>query len=413
MVKILIMDDNENKRNMLRSLLQDECKIAYENIEEAVSVNSGRTHMCNKVYDLVIIDLVMPNYDNEENNREDAPRFIDEIYSNPSIKIPNQIIGFTAYADEFEEMKKRFEDKLWYLVHYEEGRIDWKMKVKNKVFHLLRNKDELLKSIQIQNKYEIGIVCALQPEYDQLLIAFGDNWETKEIDSFPLPFNVKKVTTAYGKTIRICAVVVGKAGMVATGIIATSMCNVFHVDKLFMTGFAAGVHYDDIRLGDIVVAKCVQDYSAGKLIKDENNGEFKLLKELQIVSGSEKLLNMASAIATNKKIMKSIGDKMEKKNVLEGRDKPQAFLSPTVCGPFVVASGEAIENIKEIADRKLQALDMEGFGLYLAAHYNKCECLWIKGISDFADTHKGDKFHTHCAYASALFLYNLIKESKV
>ena len=35
-----------------------------------------------------------------------------------------------------------------------------------------------------------------------------------------------------------------------------------------MTGFAAGIHYDDLRLGDIVIARMVQDYSTGKLVQD-------------------------------------------------------------------------------------------------------------------------------------------------
>ena len=62
-------------------------------------------------------------------------------------------------------------------------------------------------------------------------------------------------------------------------------------------------------------------------------------------------------------------------------------------------------------DRKLQALDMEGFGLYSAARAMNKGCLWIKGIADFANSKKGDDYHKRASYASALFLYKLIKET--
>lgn len=38
-------------------------------------------------------------------------------------------------------------------------------------------------------------------------------------------------------------------------------------------------------------------------------------------------------------------------------------------------------------------------------------CLWIKGIADFANSKKGDNYHKRASYASALFLYKLIKET--
>ena len=61
-------------------------------------------------------------------------------------------------------------------------------------------------------------------------------------------------------------------------------------------------------------------------------------------------------------------------------------------------------------ERKLQALDMEGFGLYLTAHNLEKNALWIKAVRDFADIRKGDSHHKCCSYASAAFLYQLIRE---
>ena len=413
MVRILIIDDTEIKRENLKALLIEECNIAKENISEASSINEARKLMIAEVFDLVLLDLVMPNYKGEEPNTEDAPNFIDEIYSNPSIKIPNQIIGLTAYVSEFESMKNRFEDKVWHLFHYDISSSDWRRKIKQKVYHLIENKRLIYNNIINRNKHDIGIICALEEEFFQLLSAFNEKWETKVVPELPLSCKSCILTNAYGETLRIIAVCVGKPGMVPTSIIASSMVDIFHVTKLCMTGFAAGIQYDNISLGDIVIAKSIQDYSAGKLIDNKDDGNFKLLHELNIVNASESLLAKARDICLDKSIIAKINYDLSTRNLIKDNQIIKTHISPTVCGPFVVASKEIMDNIKKSADRKLQALDMEGFGLYMVGHFKNCDCLWIKGISDFADSHKGDNFHAQCAYSSAKFLYEMLKESKI
>lgn len=59
---------------------------------------------------------------------------------------------------------------------------------------------------------------------------------------------------------------------------------------------------------------------------------------------------------------------------------------------------------------KLQGLDMEGFGLYLTSHLLDKKCLWIKGVSDFADIKEKDNYHQTAAFASVAFFIYLIKE---
>lgn len=65
-------------------------------------------------------------------------------------------------------------------------------------------------------------------------------------------------------------------------------------------------------------------------------------------------------------------------NLLEDGENVKAVVAPTVCGPFVVASSEIVDDINEI-DRNLMALDMEVFGLYAACQAMGVECLIGKG----------------------------------
>lgn len=87
--------------------------------------------------------------------------------------------------------------------------------------------------------------------------------------------------------------------------------------------------------------------------------------------------------------------------------------SATCCGPYVVTSPEVVKELQE-NDRKLEGLDMEGFGLYLTSKLlsgkTQKNALWMKGVGDFADPSKANGYHKTCSFGSALLLLRFIKE---
>lgn len=409
MITVLIMEDKQDKLQKLQSLLVEECNVPQDNIMIAKTINEGRKLLSSNYYDLLLLDLVMPAFPDSEPDLEDAPRFIDEMYANPNLKIPNQIIGQTAHEEKFDELKQRFEDKLWYLVHYQDNDISWRGKIKNKVFHLQRNKEQLEKSIETRNQYDYGIICALREEFNAVIESFDCKWDRRDIPEYPVAVYTTVITTAYGHDISICAACVDAPGVVPTSVMSSAMYKVFRVKGIFMTGFSAGFPHKDLNYGDIIVSRSVQDYAAGKLIQNEVTGVYELLREVKQMQADDSLVSYASELAGNVELMSALNLKMIKSHLLDSAEKINADISHTVCGPFVVASEEAMNEIAK-SDRKLRALDMEGFGLYTSAHKLKRGCLWIKGVADLGDAEKGDTYHQRGSYASALFLYLLIKE---
>lgn len=410
MIKILIIDDIEQKVSAIFSVIVENCSISKEHIDIARSINSGRKLLCKNDYDLLVLDLVLPMNDGEEPDHEEGPKFIDELYTNEQINIPNQIIGLTQHQEEYEGLKKRFEDKVWSLLKYEQSKNDWKTRLQNKVIHLRKNKESIFKSVLEQNKFHIGIVCALPEEFSQLKEAFNKT-EWKKENNLDHPFDLFSCTiiTGYGNSLKIIAGCVGKPGMVATSILSTSLYNLYKIDYLFMTGFCAGFDSDDLVFGDIVISESVQDYSVGKIIEDET-GSINLLKEIhQIPANYELMSKLNTFISTDENIDK-VNRALIKVNLLDGRNAIKALSGPTVCGPFVVTSETLMADLKKDS-RKLKSLDMEGFGLYLTSHILNKKCLWIKAVADFANSGKGDQYHDRCSYASAIFLYHFIKES--
>jgi len=410
MIKILILDDTEAKISRIKSVITDNCDIPTENIDVATSINAGRKLLCGNDYDLLLLDLVLPLNDGEEPDREEGPKFIDEIYTNERINIPNQIIGLTQYDEFYSELKERFENKVWYLLKYEQSKNDWITRLQYKIIHLRKNKESLQNSIVNENKYDIAIICALQEEFAQFKIAFEKS-NLEKVNYEGIPFDLYKgvIKTGYGNSLKIIAGCVGRGGMSATSILATTMFNIFKVDCLYMTGFCAGFESEDITYGDIVVAESIQDYSVGKL-KDDETGNLKLLKEIQQIPANYELKSKISTFISDENNISKINTALKKCNLLKGRENVNALLAPTVCGAYVVTSENLMKSLKEDS-RKLKSLDMEGFGLYLTSHILNKKCLWIKAIADFANANKGDEYHNLCSYASAAFLYHFIKES--
>ena len=87
---------------------------------------------------------------------------------------------------------------------------------------------------------------------------------------------------------------------------------------------------------------------------------------------------------------------LRSKNLDLIKKTPQLHFAPGACGSYVVANKEFMKGLIKTY-RKLKGLDMEGYGLYMAAHMLGRKALLIKGVSDFADSDKGDVYHRMCS----------------
>ena len=404
---ILIIDDKEQKIDNLRSVI---CSISEDiNVDEAQTIVDAREKMRDYSYDLVILDMVIPELEGEEPSRSGGADYLTEIYENPDIKRPLQVIGLTEYEEEFTQQKEEFRDRLWYLLFYSQRDMQWKRNLKSKVTQLMGMKRDFVETLLNRDKYDVGIICALSEEFEQLQNAFADcTWDDCRLPGLPFLFRTTSVPTINLHDVKVIAACAERPGVCATSVLATAMYTVARVDALFMTGITAGVNDGTLKLNDVIIADSVGDYATGKL-EDNNDGEVSWLREIHEASASTRLLSAASAVARDEELCCDINNEMMQQHFINGDTQVKFHLAKTVCGPFVLAS-EAIVNILKSSDRKLQAIDMEGFGLYLTAHSLEKQALWIKAVCDYADRSKGDSYHKSCSYASAAFLYQMIRQ---
>lgn len=394
MIDILIMDDSDQKVGELRQVVTTVLPDGEVNIDTAPNIFEGRTLMQARQYDLLVLDMVMPNHVDEEQSHTAGAEYLDEIYQNQSIKTPLQIIGLTEYEKEFTQQQQDFRDKLWHLLFYSHVDTRWRKDLKQKIIQLHQFKHSLEESLNNRDKYDIAIICALNEEFEQLLKAFNRNeWTYLSHTSLPYTFRTTTINTAGLHELRVIAACANKPGICATSVLSTALYTIFKVDTIFMTGITAGFTDKNINYEDIIVAESINDYAIGKVVEtenDEHQAEIRLLHEIQQIPANRSLISKVSSF------MNDCGDY-------------NVHISKTVCGPFVMTSQTIMDSLRQ-DDRKYQALDMEGFALYLAAHTLEKKALWIKGISDFG-VGKDDTHHQAAAYKSARFLYALIRET--
>ncbi|WP_304522557.1 phosphorylase family protein [Bacteroides acidifaciens] len=409
MIKILIMDDNPEKIERLESVLTGRCMVPEKYIEIAGSLNSGRRKLAQNFYDLLILDLVLPVNDNEAIEPGKSENFIEELHRIGRLKKPIYVIGLSQYEDRIALNMANYEKKLWKLIHYDLKKDDWEQILQNAVEAILSTKNQLVANLQDKNKYDIGIICALSEEFEQMKIASGLEWVKVTVDGISNDFFATELRTELGHTLKIIAGRNNMPGMQAASVMASCMFSLFKIELLFMTGICAGFKKDDndsIDFGDIFIAESEYDYGSGKLCDSEDGTFFK--RNPKMLECDFDLKGKMNTFIEEKHPENLILHALGKKNLALTQKTPNIHFKPGACGSYVVANkGFMNDLLKE--NQKLRGLDMEGYGLYMTAHILGKKCLMIKSVSDFADSDKGDKFHKMCSYSSAWFLFEFLK----
>lgn len=416
MIKILILDDSDRKIDYIKKILLEGCGLLEENITVAKSVAAGRTEVSREYFDLVLLDLVLPILQDEEPMDNGGLSFIREIMTaDARVKIPTQIIGLTEKEYAYEKEKEEFQKLLFSVIQCKQGDYEWVGDLKQAVNYSIRCKESILSNMRLRMNYDIAVICALSEEFKQMIEAFGGDtkWEQIKIEEdVPFLFKSTIISTANNHDVKVIAAMTGRPGVIPTATLATLMYTLFHVKTVFMTGFSAGFPSKNLQLGDILVASSIQDYASGKL--KDIDGNLTLLKEIHQIETSTSLSLAMQELLEDENTQSELMSKIKKANLLVNkRDSYQVSMSATCCGPYVVTSEEVVKELEK-DDRKLEGLDMEGFGLYLASKIlsNKVqkEAMWIKGVGDFANPQKADGYHKMCSFGSASLLYRFIKE---
>lgn len=406
-MKILVMDDSQDKRRQICDVLTNMCGLIQTEIDQVDDLNKGRKLLFCHQYDLLVLDLVLPTNIGEDIIPDRGAHFIEEFDRYARLNKPLVIIGLTAYEDQFESMKQLYEDKLWALIQYRQESTDWQVTLQRAVQKAFDLRTAIMKSIQGTDRFDVAVICARVCEFIQLEQAFDHQWRDMETNStIGLTFKWMEVLNRRAEKIRLVACCCGQTGMTATSAAATYLYTHYGVREIYMIGHCIGFPSRTSK-GDLFIATSEYDYLHARLA--EENGLIASVQDLYSISCSNELRTQIDAFIHEHTPQTTIAAAMRNAH-LDDSDFT-IRIGSGACGPEMVAKEPLLVEalLKRMPD--LCAVDTEGYGLYATQHMvgGECSCLLIKGVAESVITGETTQTADACTYKSALFLREFLK----
>jgi nucleoside phosphorylase len=400
-MKILIVDDEIEKAHVISKILRD-AGVTADITHETTSVAARRRARVVK-FDLLIIDLNLPDGIDDSPEIEGGIDFLDMLIVDPLVSLPADVFFITKREEDINSARQKVAER---------GAILWQFSLESEIWKkiLLGRTKYLASRIQRTPKgqsVDIAIVTALQsPELDAVL-DLDYNWHSKRFSNDPITYHFGSFNRE-GVVVKIVAVCAPRKGMPSASAISAKLANQFFPKYLVMTGICAGIP-GKTNLGDVVVADPAWDYGSGKRIIDTNNSP--------VFQGAA--YQMALDTDVRHVVQELARDSATTQSIRAGwsQSVPQGILSirvaPMASGASVIADDQEARNVV-IQHRDLAAIEMEGYAVMAAvesASNPKPIAIVIKSVCDFADTIKNDDWQSYAAYTSARFADKLFRSS--
>lgn len=404
MLRVLILEDNAEKLAETSQVLLDTGLVDHDSIESVGDAFNARKRIKDALYDLLILDLYVPEKLGEAPNQDTGKRLLEDIVTDEALQMPRRIIGLTGFKDLAANFTADFQAYGVILIHYIQRSSQWH----TPIIMQLRQISSWISAEKNNNtnyNYHLGIVCALDVEFDAIQ-KLPWHFEAKEVSGDPTLY-IQGYFLQNGSRKEVIAALCPRMGMSAAAITSTKLIVNFRPRILAMTGITGAIR-GQARLGDVIVAEECWDWGMGKWIK--KNGHSLFIPGPHHLSLDSGLHGAVLRLSRDSTVLNQI------RELCEG-PKPDTNFK-VILGP--VASGSAVISAQEMTDhinaqhRKLIGIEMESYGVYSAASessHPRPIPISIKAASDFADDQKDDSFRLFCASASAQVLRHLIENS--
>lgn len=263
-INVLLVDDNSDKLIKIKSLIMDLPCQKDVSIDVCLDLIEARQALSEKQYDLMALDINLPNRLGEKSKNNGGIELLREINSSVNMKRPLNIIGVTAFDDLKKEYEKEFSDELWAVLLYDETSSLWQSQLKKKIIYLLKMKEDMTRSLLANNNYnyDIAVITALHDPEFKALLNLEANWENITISNDPTSY-YRGYFKRNDKSIKVVGACSPQMGMTASTLLSMKLIYNFRPRYLIMIGVTAGIR-EVGNYGDILVADTSWDYGSGK-----------------------------------------------------------------------------------------------------------------------------------------------------
>jgi nucleoside phosphorylase/CheY-like chemotaxis protein len=406
MLKILIVDDEQEKRRQIIASALQVDGVDYENIEEVTDARAAKNKLKAKQYDLVILDINIPVRSGEAPKKDAGVDVLNSIKMNEKIKPPRYVVGLSAYEDVFEGADQDFDDFIFSLVKFEYDSDSWSLSLQNTLRRLVVWDAPPYLNDGVTYHVDAGVVCALEEELEAVLnLPFG--WEEVEVPYDHARYH-RGVMEYDGGQLDIVAVAAPQMGMSASAIVATRLISNFRPKLVMMAGICAGVR-GKANLGDVLVADPCFDWGSGKWVSDSEAGTLKFRPAHYQWRLDHKLNRLVASLAGRS----GIGEVLVS-GFLGGKPSgvPGVKMDAMASGASVLQASALMGDVVE-QHKNLIGVEMESYAVFSAVEYAgepRPLCISMKSVCDFGDEGKADGYHAYACHTSAQFVYEFLKE---
>lgn len=402
MISILVVDDKPARYTPFVSAVTPKY-LTVENIDFRGNLKDALQALEDKLYDLVIVDMMLPtNPWSAAPEVDGGATLLEAIRTQDEIRRPQYIVGITSAETDAAEVAKTFNDSSWVLLRDISGDESWVGRLTDLVSHISAVTKE---EATIRSTADVCVITALRSPEFEALKNLPLNWS----DPIPLDSNtyVIEATLALGdESITIVAASCSRMGTTEAALLSSKLIHRYRPMMIAMTGICAGVE-NKVNIGDVIVGNPTWDWQSSKRVKDED-GKLSILPALDFINVEREILSRLELLSDDHVFLSAV-----KKNW--AGDAPSTSLrilpGPMASGSVLVADGTTIGQIKETQHRELLALEMEAYAVYAAGRASnkpRPTVLALKAVCDFGNYLKDDKYQRYAAYTSAACFYEFL-----
>jgi len=376
-MKILLIEDTDSKRRAIVSYLRS--KGVHESDILMAKTMTDFAAQLNENVGLFIIDFKLPSLDDGRAS-QNGKAILEAI-----IKAGRQdalLLAISSYPDDFPALREYYEAHGCILADFNNKK-GWQGTL-----------DHLLVQLNKSTKFDFVFFCALQEERNPYVVHLSPNGRQTiraGIDCFDVAIGSKKGTI----------VLLPHMGLVNASITAALCIDRFKPELVGMSGICGGFA-KRAELGQLFVSGMAYEYQSGKWVSDG------FLQEPYQVSTDHILLTELKRLVNEPGLIAQLETDF---NGARPQHQQQPSIGVFTSGSAVIADVKIMAQVEKI-HRKVNALDMEVFGIHRAAELasQKPVCICVKTVVDLGNKAKGDKIHAYGSFISAKFLLRAARE---
>lgn len=401
-MKILIADDQSRRYEGLVNALAD-IGIDRNDIDIVTSANDARGRLEEIHYDLLVLDILLPLWSEEEPDVQHSLDLLVELHDETELNKPRHIIGLTSDKEIAGRATVSFEERTWTIVAYSQSNDEWMNRVLNCVRYV-QVEGRGNSAVESTSRVDLAIICALEkPELEEVLNLPWHWSSARPLDD--IIFVHDGFFEVDGRKFSVCATSAPRMGMVSTALRSAAIISLLRPHLMVMCGICAGVK-GKVNIGDVILADPAWDFQSGKRVRDKDNAHFSIAPHQLYPPVS--LRTHVEQIRKETEALQNIACRYPDAPT----DVVRVVIGPLASGSAVLADGEVLNEIKA-QHRELVGVEMEVYGMYAAASVSSRPQplpFALKAVCDFADPDKNDKHQRYAAYTSANVLRLLMEK---